>query len=174
MNISAEVSGNTLTLKDENTCNFIRNQTKKISIYITVPHINYIRHNGVGTINYVNQFTEDSLWIDCESSGDVHADIHANYFRTSSVGDGDIYVSGYSYQSYHFQRGTNILEMRNCQVNNFMFIETLSVCDSHVNAPTNGELSTKIWDIGNVYYSGQLSVPAQVVRLGKGNLIPQE
>ncbi len=144
----------TLSIKNENDFNFIRSQTRKISVHITAPHFHYLENKGVGTIYCNNTLVEDTISVYLESSGDVHLNVNSYTLKTSSHGNGDVYVTGNTFNSFNNLFGTNILDMKDCNVTSYMYITSNSVCNAHVKAPENGLFEGDIYSSGNVFYSG--------------------
>lgn len=136
--ITAEVEEGLLVLKNENTCNFVRDYGIT-RIYVTTPNLEYLRHAGniplesVGTLNFEN------LWLVSENqdldpeiytNGDFILDLevqnlritndnYSHFFLTGSVenfngffaaGDGRLEARDLIVQNYDlFHRGTNKL-----------------------------------------------------------------
>jgi hypothetical protein len=163
----------TLIIKNENKCNFVRDQSKKIKIYVTAPHFYYFTNKGVGTIYCSNVLNEDTVQCYLESSGDIHLNINAYTLKTASHGNGDVYVEGYSFQSFNYLNGTNTLDMRNCTVQDYMYVTTHSVCHIHVKAPEGHLFEGDISSDGNVYYTGNPSAINFKHSGGKGEVIKE-
>jgi hypothetical protein len=157
-NISTINNNYTLEIHNNNKCNFVRGYKKKVVVTITVPVIWRVINNGVGTITFDSDLVQDSIFIRAENSGDVHVNGQFKRLQTSSHGNGDIYLSGSCDDLYIYMFGTNFLKAENLKVNNYIFIETVSLGDCTINAPQGGTLEYNLWRSGNIYYSGDPSV----------------
>ncbi|MBA3664342.1 MAG: DUF2807 domain-containing protein [Bacteroidetes bacterium] len=158
-NIHTIVTDGILRIKNNNKCNFVRGYKKRITVNITVPRIEKVDNEGVGTIRFIGDYVQDTIFIRAENSGDIYVRGTYNQIQTSSHGNGDIYLEGSADRMYVYMFGTNYLRAGNFTVNNYLFVETLSIGDCHVKAPANGLFQCNIWRSGNVYYSG---TPAQI------------
>lgn len=170
-NIKTTVDGNILTIKNLNKCNFVRGYKKRITVTVTLPHLNKVNNEGVGTVK-IRNLIQDSVFIRAENSGDIHVDGVFKKVITSSHGNGDIYLSGSCDSLYSYLFGTNFLKAQDFHVNKYIFIETISIGDATIRAPDNGKLECNIWRSGNVYYTGNPSVIRNLSDgSGKGRLI---
>lgn len=173
MNIRAEVTDNaTLYIHNDNKFNFIRSQTRRIKVYVTAPNIYHIWNLGVGTIRCSGTLTQDSIATRSESSGDIYLDVNVHHLNTSSHGNGDVYVTGQADTSYHYMFGTNYLQMANCAIQKYIFIETISSGYAKIQAPANGPIEANIWQSGNIYYTGNPTA-TNYQRHAKGDLIKE-
>jgi hypothetical protein len=173
-NISTITSDHVLEISNNNKCNFVRGYKKRVVVTITVPVIRKIVNNGVGTVKCTNDLIQDSIFVRAENSGDIHVSGQFKLLQTSSHGNGDIYLNGVCDKLYVYMFGTNFLKGENLKVNNYTFIETISLGDCTIKAPQGGILDYNLWRSGNIYYSGD---PAIINDLsdgsGKGKLIKQ-
>lgn len=136
--ITAEVEAGRLILKNENTCNLVRDYgiTK---IYVTTPNLEYLRHAGNIPLESVGTLKFENLWLVSENqamdleiytNGDFILDLevqnlritndnYSNFFLTGRVenfdgffaaGDGRLEARELIVQNYDlFHRGTNKL-----------------------------------------------------------------
>ncbi len=171
-NILTEVKDGELQIKNNNSCNFVRGYKKKTRLTITVPLLSQLRHMGVGEIKFEGNFTQDSLSIMAESSGDIRLNGTFNSLRIASNGNGDIYLAGSCRQLNAYMKGTNYLYARDLAIGHSVFVETLSVGDCYINAASAAILNSHIWRSGNVYYRGNPPSINSVYGSGsKGRLI---
>lgn len=172
-NIKTDVIDSILYLKNINKCNFMRNPKKpNIKIYITLPKLRYIRNGGVGSVTFLNRYIGDSLDIRIGNSGDVSANVDVKYLATSTHGNGDLYLEGKVDFSSHYTNGTNFLHFENLTIKDKIILNSYTIGDCFVNAPTNGVMEMEIWRSGNIYYSGTPS-SISVKGTGKGSVIQQ-
>lgn len=153
-NISTVNNNGIITVKNNNECNFVRGYKKHITVTITVPKIDRVENHGVGTIRFDENFVQDSIFILAENSGDTYLNGTFKRIKTGSHGNGDIYASGSCDSLLIYTFGTNSFKGQNMNVKTYVFIETISIGDVHVNAPNGGMLQCNIWRAGNIYYRG--------------------
>jgi hypothetical protein len=157
-NISTSVKDNTLTIENNNKCNFVRGYKKQIVIDITTPHITWMVNNGVGTVFFDENYAQDSIVAEVANSGDFHLSGNFRVVKTSSNGNGDMYVSGTAKKLYVFTTGINYVDTKNLTVSDYMFIHTLSIGDCHINAQGTQTFEYNIQKEGNIYYSGDPAI----------------
>jgi hypothetical protein len=157
-NISVEKRKSVLEINNNNKCNFVRGYKRRVLVTVTVPFIRKVINNGVGTVRFGNDFVQDTLFVRAENSGDVH--VHGKFVKlqTSSHGNGDIYLNGSCDTLYVYMFGTNFLKAENLKINHYTFVETISIGDCSINAPSGGILDCNLWRSGNIYYSGDPAV----------------
>ena len=171
-NISTKVAEGNLKIKNNNECNFVRGYKKTVKVNITLPYLEIVKNNGVGTVRFDDDFAQDTLVVRAESSGDIHINGTFSQIRTSSHGNGDIYINGRSKSLYVYSKGTNFLYAEGLIVKEYVYIETLSIGDCHVNADSLGQLDYNIAETGNVYYKGEPGLLQNVSpNPGKGRAI---
>jgi hypothetical protein len=153
-NISAKITDGVLKINNNNTCNFVRGYKRHIRINITVPYIGKILNNGVGMFTVDGGFSQDTLKIQTENSGDMHIDGTYDYIQSVSKGSGDVYLTGSCKSLFVYTSGTNFLKADDLLVSDHIFIETLSVGDCFVNTGNLKTFQYNIWRDGNVYYTG--------------------
>lgn len=151
-NIRTRVENGVLTIKNSNKCNFVRGYKKRITVNVTVPYVRKIDNEGVGTLKFSGN--QDSLFVRAENSGDIYVSGNFKRLQTSSHGNGDIYLEGNTDTLYVYMFGTNFLRGQGLRTNNYVFVETLSIGDCHINASNLGRLECNIWRSGNIYYTG--------------------
>ncbi len=171
-NISTRVTGGELNLENNNTCNFVRGYKKTVQVNITAPYVKLVFNDGVGTVRFSDDFVQDTLLVKAGNSGDIHINGHFNEIRTSSHGNGDIYIKGATNTLFVYTKGTNFLNAQNLSVYDYAFIETLSIGDCYLNAENLQKFEYNIWKSGNIYYTGN---PAEIKDFsdhkGKGQAI---
>jgi hypothetical protein len=172
ININTEIKDSILHIENKNRCNWVRSPKKKINVHITMPYLFSIRNNGVGTVYFENEFVQDTLRTRISNSGDMHIKVNVGCLRTSTHGNGDLFVEGKAIENYNYTNGTNFVHLENLVVQNYIFVETYSVGHCHINAPVNGPIEATMWRSGNIYYKGTPTA-ISLSRNGKGDLIKE-
>jgi len=157
-NVGTRIVNSELIIENNNKCNFVRGYKKHITVNVVVPHLTKIDNEGVGTVWFNGDYSQDTIFVRAENSGDIHLRGAFKEIRTSSHGNGDIYVSGSCNRLFVYSFGTNFTFCENLSVNDYIFIESISIGDCYINAPTNGVLEYNLWRSGNIYYKGQPAV----------------
>jgi hypothetical protein len=174
-NISAQITDGILKIVNNNKCNFVRGYKRVIKINITVPYLYKITNNSVEDVIFDPEFSQDSIIVDAESSGDIHINGKYNYIQTSSNGNGDVYISGSCSTLFVFTNGTNYLWADGLSVSDYAYIETLSKGDCYFNASDLKKFGYSIQGDGNIYYEGNPGVISGTAdNTGKGKVIKQD
>lgn len=169
--VKTTVNSNTLTIENKNHCNFARGYKHKITIKVTSPKFKRVSTYSIGNILTTPDFNQDSIFVVSED-GDITLYGNYNEIKTSSHGNGNIYFKGTTNSLYVYMYGTNYLYADEAIINNYAFIEQISLADAHINAPNGGALDYHIWKSGNIYYKGNpASVNGKID--GKGQLIKE-
>jgi len=173
-NISTTVIDGVLSIQNNNKCNFVRGYDNKITVNITLPQLFRVENRGVGTVRFNEDYSQDSIHVMAENSGDIYLNGNFNQIKSSSHGNGDIYLSGICNKLYAYTFGTNLLKAENLQINNYVFVETISIGDCFINAPNGGMLEYNIWRSGNIFYKGTPQTINNPKGDGSGKLIKQD
>ena len=174
-NISTNVANETLKIDNTNKCNVVRGYKKKVKIKVTVPYIEQVTNYGVGPITFDENFSQDKIYIKAENSGDTYLNGTYNEVRTSSHGNGDMYLKGFTKSLSVYSFGTNFTRAQELVISNYIFISTNSIGDTFFNLTDGTTLDYIILNDGNVYYKGN---PVAVNNLNttpaKGRVIKQD
>jgi hypothetical protein len=165
-NVSTEVKDGILLIENLNTCNFVRGYKREIKVNVTVPYIRKVTNSGVATIRFANDFSQDTLVVRTQNSGDTHINGMFNEVRISSHGNGDTYLSGTCNRFFVYTFGTNYVKADNFIVSDYMFIETVSIGSCYVNCTNLQRLEYNIHSKGNIYYTGS---PTYIVDFSSGD-----
>jgi len=165
-NILTKVSDGVLKIDNINKCNFVRGYKREINVNITVPYIELVSNIGVGTLKFAEDFSQDTLLLRIEDSGDIYVNGTFNEIRTSTHGDGDMYFSGTANSLFVYTNGTNFIRAQNLAVKDYIFIETLSIGDCFINGSGLKKFDYHIESNGNIYYSNQ---PGEINNVGKAD-----
>ncbi len=156
--VTTSVESGTLMIDNDNGCNFVRGYDHKLKVTVTAPEYDKVITNSVGSIITNADFQQDTMFFSSEG-GDMI--INGNYteLKSSSHGNGNVYFKGTTSKMYVYMNGTNYLYAEEGTITNYIFIESVSLADAYITAPTNGTFEYHLWKTGNVYYKGD---PASV------------
>ncbi len=170
--IKVELEGETLRIDNQNTCNFVRGYDHKINVYVTAPYFKYIKHGGLGTIQTTNTIVQDELTYRNESSGDLKLNVNIGTILGSSHGNGDTYLSGVTNNFFDDYTGTNYLYASELKITGYVYLHSITIGHTYINAPENGLMDIIIDKAGNIYYKGNPNT-IHLTRNDKGDLIKE-
>ncbi|MBK6984807.1 MAG: DUF2807 domain-containing protein [Bacteroidetes bacterium] len=170
--IKTELDGETLKVFNNNRCNWVRGYKGKINVYITAPYYKHIRHAGLGTIQSVGAITQDEISVRTENSGDVKLDLNTGRFVGSAHGNGDLYLTGVTDRLESDYTGTNYIYASQLTIRNYVYLHSVTIGHTYINAPEGGLMDIVIDRAGNIYYKGNPNT-INLTGTGKGNLIHQ-
>jgi len=174
-NISTRVSDGLLKIENKNTCNFVRGYKKHIRVKVTLPELHSVLNNGVYSLIIDEDFKQDSINIRAESSGDIHLNGTYGSIKAHSNGNGDVYIKGKCNSLSVFINGTNFLRAEELTVNDYAYIETLSMGDCYFNATALKKFEYYIWGEGSIYYRGEPGTMSGVLDAAcKGKVIKKD
>ncbi|HSY77872.1 MAG TPA: DUF2807 domain-containing protein [Bacteroidia bacterium] len=167
-NISATVINNTLTLKNNNNCDWLRSYKKSIiNVYVTMPRLTYITNAGVGNVNSLDTITADTLQVQTLSAGDINLNVHSKQILGHLFGSGNLTLNGQSNQFLcTFYSGTGFVYCSNL-LTGYTFISNSSTGDCYVNV--SNQLDVSINGRGNIYYTGSPLIHSTIK--GSGRLL---
>ncbi|MBS1650648.1 MAG: DUF2807 domain-containing protein [Bacteroidetes bacterium] len=165
-NISTTVNNGTLTIENNNKCNFVRGYKHTIKVKVTVPNLKSVFNLSTSDIWFSQGFNQDTIFLRCNNAGDIHIDGNFNQLTTSAHGNGNIYVSGNTNSFNAYMNGTTFLYANTINIASYAFIETLSIGDAYINLPNGGVFQYNIWRSGNIYYTGN---PAVITNYSNGS-----
>ncbi|NEQ50507.1 MAG: DUF2807 domain-containing protein [Leptolyngbya sp. SIO3F4] len=151
--ITVEVSENTLILRNTESCRFVRNQSKRPTVYVQLPKLTSLTSYGTGTIIGETLFESDTLDIDAWAGGEqivlnvavdkLLARIHA--------GTCDMRIGGTTDELFIFQRGQGFMYLQDLRVR-FAVIDHAGAGDAHVHI--EDDLDYTLGFLGNLFLSG--------------------
>ncbi len=151
--IKTTIQGNTLTISNENTCNWVRSYNSPIEVYISVPKLDSIVYQSSGNLTSVNQFVGDSIKLDVlEGAGSINLWIEMIKSRINlSYGTTDLTIKGYSHINYLYAEGYGPADLSELQTE-FTYMTNNSTNNCRVRSRL--QLHVEIFNVGDVYYSG--------------------
>jgi hypothetical protein len=170
--VVTQVEAGVLTIRDDNTCNWVRSYENSITVYLQCKELRNIYYDGAGSITGTNEMVADTLEVNLwDGSGKIRLQTDCDELRVHlHTGCGDVEIYGKARNAYYYSRG-------NGQIHN----ENLDVPGIYIDASCTGDLFVRATEHifarlgydGNVYYWGK---PANVESeiSGNGRLIPME
>lgn len=170
--VKTEMQGDTLIIKNNNSCNWVRNYEKEITAYIDVVALRQIEYRGSGDISTMNMIKGDTMRLDIwEGAGNVKLEMDVKYNATYfHIGTADVYISGKAGINFLSTESYGLLDARDL-VSKFSYITSKSSNNAYVYASVN--LGAYLYSIGNVYYYGKPE-KITVEESGTGSLIVGE
>lgn len=169
--IITEMNNDTLVIKNNNKCNWVRSFKKAINVYLTVTDLAQITSYGSGDITSTNTLTNNFFMLEMwTGGGSANLNINASISNFKiHTGSGDITVKGFSNFNYIYIRSNGWMWCDSL-FTNYTEVNSLGTGDCYVN--TYQTLNVSIYYKGNVYYSGNPpKVNAEIT--GSGELIRQ-
>lgn len=167
--ITTECAYGTLTIRNENKCNWVRSYSKTIAVHVHVKKLDFIHHHGSSTISSANTLTNTTFEFNVWNSGDINLSIDADTtYSKQHITVGDITLSGRSAYCYIYNNGNGFTYHHDLRVENSTVIQR-GTGDCYVNV--NQNMNVEIHDVGDVYYSGNPQVTSSIT--GSGKLIHQ-
>ncbi len=164
--ITTEVSDGTLTIKNNNRCNWTRSYHEPFNVYIKMPIIKYITSNGTGKITSLNTITTDSLDAETQNSGNIELTINNTKITTHIFGAGDMILHGNTNEHACDIGGTAFLKCQDLQTK-YTWLHSFTTGLCYVSA--SNLLQCKIDYLGDVYCSGNPKT-IDKIRNGTGQL----
>ena len=152
--IETEVNDSLLTIRNLNSCNFVRGYKRPFSLRIYTPFVQEIVNEGVAVVRMDENFTQDSLSAKVGNSGDFYLNGNYRIVKTVSTGNGDMYLKGKVETLYVFTTGVNYVYGKDLQISKYMFIHTLTLGDCLLSAGPTTEFAYNIQGKGNIYLYG--------------------
>jgi hypothetical protein len=168
--ISTTVENGQLTIGNNNTCNWLRDYSKPINVYVASNRLWKIKYNGSGDISTSGTLKLDSIavevWGGCGTI-DLSLDVWQGSFSLN-MGTVDFRLRGVSAITSVYTGDYGLYDGRNLKTG-YTFITTKGSNDAYVWAINS--LNANIQSIGNIYYTGN---PATITTSisGTGKVIP--
>lgn len=167
--VRARQKGTELELKNDNKCNFLRSYKEEVTVYLSLPNIQYINYTGFGNISSsgelkLNEFTFETR----NGTGSINLTIDAQKINIiQHTGPADFTLNGKAKFTYLFSGGSGWLTCKN-----------LISEDAHINHDGTGDviltttnsLLIELTSLGNIEYYGNPSVTISQ-QTGRGKLI---
>jgi len=149
--VTTVVEGDSLVIRNENKCNWIRSYRYAINVHVSVPDLRRIEHNGYGTISSANTIQSGSLSISLNGNGNVDLQINLPYCYSDVHKSGDLMLSGFARVNGLWASGNNWIRCEELMTDT-TFIDSRTTGDCLVNASLR--LQASVNGSGDIYYSG--------------------
>jgi hypothetical protein len=169
--IETEIENGKLILSDNNTCDFTRSYKRKVKIYITVPKLINLQHDGSGDVFMDDLFECDTLNYYLSGSGNLFLNLNAKTVYGGMHGLGDVFIKGKVISNYIYASGQGFFNASETYSNEMILtLNTSGKMEVNVLNFLKVDMLSK--STGNVYYTGN---PSQIITnlKGKGKLIKQ-
>jgi len=170
--IETYVKNDTLIIKDNNTCNFLKNYPDK-KIYISVDTLKSMDIYGASDVFTLDTFNVHSCKLRFLSNiGTCDLTVNAYVFQLQIwYASGDFKVKGYAYSSYLSAERTSFIYADSLE-NKLCHAYNNSKGEVHVQS--GDRLYYSIKNTGNIYYSGTPDTIIVQEHSGSGLLIKQD
>ncbi|KAA3649896.1 MAG: DUF2807 domain-containing protein [Bacteroidetes bacterium] len=166
--IDLSVQDNTLYIKNNNRCNWVRSFKKEIDIYISLPEVHNIVYRGGGDVELTNTFTQTNFALDMwKASGNIYLSLNCDYVSLKShAGTADITCNGTSNELILYTNGNGFINAENLQAKKALAINKNT---GQLVVRVSDELKAEIKGSGNIEYFGNPTI--DLTKTGTGNLI---
>jgi len=165
--VTTVVQGDSLVIRNENKCNWIRSYKYDINAYVTVKNLRRIDHQGFGRISSSNTVNAITLYISNHNNGDVELDLNVGYLYTDMHKTGDVILKGTAGGHEVYSSGNNWLRCASLETG-YTAVQSVTTGDCYVKA--SDSLKAGIYSLGSIYYSGNPQKITSTIE-GSGELI---
>lgn len=168
--IETEVDGNTLHIRNRNTCNWVRSLKVPINITVNCTALFELIARGYGTISSLDTLEQEVFYAEqWLASGSVNLVLNTKeVFLKSHTGPADFSCSGETDFLYAYNSSYGILRLESIDAQNG-YVWNTGTGDIHVHV--RDSLTVQIDRQGDVYYSGNPHFLETNIT-GEGNAIP--
>jgi hypothetical protein len=163
--IKTDVANSTLSISNNNSCDFVRSYDNKISVYVSAPSFNEINHSGLGEVSCQTVLTTDTIIYRVKNAGDLYLSLNNKCIKGDMNGNGDIIATGQTLTHILNAQGECHLKCGNLvtQVSDY-YLGTSGPAFLNVNQ----SLNVTIKNTGNVFYNGNpVSINKNITGSGK-------
>ena len=163
--IVTEIRGGKLIIENNNKCNWVRDFSVPINVYVHLPALRTVDTYGSGKIYSLNTLVNDTIEVNNRNTSDVELNVAAQaiYCRQHAA-YGDNKITGNASYLYIFNLGQGYCDCSGLAVN-----------DADVVSKTTGQTYIDACDLlhaeisysGNVYYRGTPAISSVITGSGK-------
>lgn len=165
-NISTNITGGALIIRNNVACNWLRNPNEEITVYASVKRLEEVLYNGSGNITSTNTLTADRLFFySHEGAGNINvamqAEVGGAYIHQENA---DITLTGICSRFFSYTNARGTIDFKNLEVSQ-MVIEYGGVRDATIHVTDS--LNAIVYHTGNLYYKGSPGVKKVVHSSGQ-------
>lgn len=172
--ITNEITNGKLTIRNDNTCNFLRSFKKKVKISIHFKGLNYLHFEGSEPMVTLDTIQSNSLRVRIrDGAGSVSLNLSVGYLETTiSHGYGDFTLAGTAQNAFLHCNTNSFCDARELKTNEDLIVRSNTQGDMLINA-SEVNLKASILKAGNIKYIGT-PLTKDVNISGEGQLIDLE
>jgi hypothetical protein len=167
--IITELDGNTLYIRNENKCNWMRSFKNTYTVEVGMDKPYQIYYDGSGDITCSDTIRSEKFFFECfNGSGSIHflynaREVHMN----NHIGRSDIHAAGFTDSVYVYINDVGTMDASALN-SNYAYVRNSSTGDCRI--ATGAEFGYEILYNGNIFYSGNPHIFNEV-HTGMGKLI---
>lgn len=163
--IVTELRDGKLIIENNNRCNWVRDFSIPINVYVHLPALRTIDTFGSGRIYSLNTLVNDTIEVNNRNTSDVELNVMADavYCRQHAA-FGDNKINGSAAYLYVFNIGQGFCDCTELAANT---ADVISNTTGHTYVNACDGLHAEISYSGNVYYKGAPSVSSVITGSGK-------
>lgn len=163
--ITTEIRDGKLVIENNNKCNWVRDLSIPINVYVHLPNLRRVDAFGSGKISSLNTLINDTIEMDNHNTSDISLNIIADAaFSKQHAAFGDNSFSGNAGYVYVYNTGQGFCDCSGLAANDALVICNTSG-QTYVNACN--DLHAEISYTGNVYYKGAPVISSVITGSGK-------
>lgn len=163
--IKTEIRDGKLVVENDNKCNWVRDFSIPINVYVHLPALRRVDTFGYGKIYSLNAIVNDTVEIDNWNTADVQLNIIANAaYSKQHAAIGDNTFTGNAGFLFVYNTGQGFCDCNSLAVNDAVVISN-TTGQTYVNACS--DLHAEISNSGNVYYKGAPVISTVITGTGK-------
>lgn len=167
--IVTEVDDSVLSIRNNNSCNWIRNYDIPVIAYLEFAKLDTLEYRSIGDVTSADTVRTEELVIDIkEGAGEIGFTISATtLYCNLHYGTADFKMKGICNVCYDYSNSFGLIDNREL-LSDFVYLNNRGSNDVYVHAGKT--LGVTIENIGNVYYTGT-PTDISLNRTGTGELI---
>ncbi|MEI6454707.1 MAG: head GIN domain-containing protein [bacterium] len=151
--ISTNVEGTLLIIHNYNECNWTRNYSKPINVYVSVKNLMKLSYNSSGDVTTSNALMSSNLWVDVWG-GCGTIDLELNLYQGTFIehmGTADFKLRGICKISSIYAGDFGLFDCRDMETG-YTYIKNYGSNDCYINV--SKYLDATVGSIGSIYYRG--------------------
>ena len=168
-NIITEVNDSILTISNLNSCNWVRDYSKPVNVYLDMSQVDTIQYRSSADLICNDTIRKELFQVDVyEGSGTISLNVNINNCIINlHAGTADVILNGITVNSYFYQNGYGRIDGGNCRS---MSVYARNWGSNNLYLFAEKYLSVEIRNIGNIYYHGNPEISTTLS--SDGILIP--